>query len=155
VREIKFRGKAMEDFETSHETIQKGEWVYGYYAWYNGSPNIITRLCAEGGGVCSGLVDCIIRVDINTVGQLIGSLDKNEKEIYDRDILKYDRFLCWSREKGEQRKEYIGVVKYASAGFWCPPIKKGTGMLSLDFEKSVVIGNVDDNENLLEGESNG
>jgi len=32
MRQIKFRGRASEEFNTSDTTVEKGDWVYGYFS---------------------------------------------------------------------------------------------------------------------------
>jgi len=68
----KFRGKCIEQYETSHETIEIGDWVYGYYYFDKGFNNgvIVTELSAESGGLGSGLVSCHIKVDKDSVEEI-------------------------------------------------------------------------------------
>ena len=79
MKEIKFRGKR----------IDNGKWVYGYY--------FITPLTNETGVGDSFLVGerkhqisnnngAVFEVDPKTVGEFIGVLGKDEKEIYNGDI---------------------------------------------------------------------
>jgi hypothetical protein len=84
MREIKFRAKAIESYETDIDGIEKGDWVYGYYYFCRErmSGIIVTTLQKECGGIGSGLVQVEIRVDPKTVGQYIGTEDKNGKEIW-------------------------------------------------------------------------
>lgn len=53
--------------------------------------------------------DEVFVVEVNSVGQFTGLLDKNGKEIYEEDIVKI-------KEIGGYEMEYIGVVKYYNKG---------------------------------------
>lgn len=127
MREIKFRGKRVDD----------GEWVYGDY--YDES-----HLHSE-------TVIIIIpkdktlghKVDPSTVGQYTGLKDKNGKEIYDGDVMKECDFLY--------------LVEWRNITIWLKPLDKwsvehearpiamnmGSGILR------EVIGNKWDNPELL------
>lgn len=131
-RQIKFRAKAIND------DFFKGVWIDGYYAKI----------------LCNGkLVDVItdgaheIPIQIDTLGQFTGLLDKNGKEIYEGDILsptiKNMLVEVWY---SEHTATFIGEI--------IKPENQMVDMLYL-FEPSTmdIVGNVYDNlEELLKGE---
>jgi hypothetical protein len=84
MREIKFRGKVVEDTHTNHECIEAGSWVYGYLSNYN---EIMVKMSAESGGVGSGIVIVPVEVDPKTVGQHAELKDKDGKDYYEGDIM--------------------------------------------------------------------
>ena len=92
-RQIEFRGKR----------IDNGKWVYGYYVKYGfvGKekhyivPSYASDLYA-------------IEVDPSTIGQSTGLVDKNEKRIYEFDIVE-----AWSQ--GSKAK---GVIEQRIDGHW-------------------------------------
>jgi uncharacterized phage protein (TIGR01671 family) len=77
MREIKFRGKRLDD----------GEWVYGDYHRRAGGVHCIIAMEPDEQGK---VVYIVHQVNPATVGQFTGLLDKNGKEIYDGDIIRSD-----------------------------------------------------------------
>ena len=129
MREIRFRGKCIEDCEL------KGQWLYGHYL----------KSASHFIAVDQGLVDGhfkLYQVDPETVGQYTGLKDRNGREIYEGDILRdeFDRIFRVYWVDGEARfairqkkrkTEYFMVISHIHP---------------------VVIGNIYENPELLKGD---
>ena len=123
MREIKFRGKHLD------------KWLYGsLHMNESGQPAIATPSAFH--------FRC---VDPDTVGQYTGLLDRNDKEIYEGDIIEVNRGCC---ERDGIHFDFIfhAVVFWDKSGF----MYKGPGIFSGSFNNVKVIGNVHDNPSLLE-----
>lgn len=132
MREIKFRGKRKDT----------GAWVYG-------DLQHVQKICTteeteKSGKRCMSVVRIAnYDVDEETVGQFIGTTDKNENEIYEGDIIKTDDGLDIS---GYYEVSYdIGVTGFVCVG------KDVHCYLSIieEFSYIVVVGNIHDNQELL------
>ena len=155
MRDILFKAKRMDD----------GEWVEGYYCEGTCNSNcgislIITELNVKTPyrSVLPSATDIedirdfdIYEVDEETICQYTGIKDKNGKEIYEGDIVKFDEY-----EYEKLVQSIISEIK------WCEELcslslvvseRQGTrGTLShlFDYNKEVeVIGNIFDNPKLL------
>ena len=124
MREIKFRGK----------DIKNNKWRYGDFIRYSEVKSTIIE----------NLLDTKewYDVDSKTLGQYTGLKDKNEKEIYEGDIVKT---VC----KGEKD---IGKVIYEYNGFTIDVMNMNRyyGRVHLLESFVEVIGNIHDNPELLE-----
>ncbi len=128
-REIKFRG-----FNPKNQ-----KWLYGYYL-VNRGLHFITP--DEFVNPFDTWEDYLINPD--TVGQFTGLYDKNGKEIYEGDLVKY---------KYAYDIELVGVIKYKDAKFVIMDPEDSCYCLS-DFKKDKIeiIDNIHDNPELLKDE---
>lgn len=133
-RIIKFRGRT--------GTVEGDKWVYGYlykiksffsedYQYFIKNEHLQETIADE-----------------TTIGQFTGLYDKNGKEIYDGDIVKFN---LKSDSKGQP--DIIGYIEYQIT-FCAYRIMSFKGSFALDYNiKNIeVIGNIYDNKNLLEEE---
>lgn len=150
MREIEFRGKSNHNCEYSLGSIEKNDWVYGYYYYCRTRQCgiIVTILEGESGGVGSGLVQVEIEVDYKTVGQYIGRKDKNDKKIYAGDIVQ-----CEISFKGGSLPHMGEIVYMDEFGAFATKNQAGETLLHNHLLNTFeVIGNSDDNPELLREE---
>ena len=133
-REIKFRG--VNNF---------GEWIYGSLVM---TENIRPAIYFEAGNGTVKEVDWQY-VKEESIGQFTGLFDKNGKEIYDGDIVKWGHAREWSRENPIRIAEVkinpdiqfhsqVGVFKFGNFAY--------ADSIDKDLE---VIGNIFENIELL------
>ena len=125
MRTIKFRG----------QKTTNGVWVYGSLVYSN---EIQTAIYFQTG---SGLVNSMEWVYVNpeTVGQFTGLYDKNEKEIYEGDIL---------RVQGLGEKIEVRFVRGSFAFLWNGDLDDEAAINAPTQKWAEVIGNIHDNPKL-------
>lgn len=142
-REIKFRGKVS----------KTKQWVYGDLLHVSNGC-IITTNSELGETLPDGDIGLAYSLDEfavvipETVGQFTGLLDKNEKEIYEGDIIKTKRYGVVHGQSNTQGADLFRVV-YENAQFYID--NKLRHFYLQDSRCNEVIGNVFDNPELLEG----
>ena len=126
MRTIKFRG----------QKTTNGVWVYGSLVYSN---EIQTAIYFQTG---SGLVNSMEWVYVNpeTVGQFTGLYDKNEKEIYEGDIL---------RVQGLGEKIEVRFVRGVFAFLWNGDLDDEAPINAPTQEWAEVVGNIHDNPKLI------
>lgn len=138
-REIKFRGRS-----------EYGAFVYGDLIQYeNGDVAIFEKKLIKYG--CEATEICKrTKVNAKTVGQFTGLCDKNNKEIYEGDIL-----MCIGQREDNKGRKYFRKVLFKNGSF-CMSVPEYNVASSLyghvvngklNWE---VIGNIYDNKELLE-----
>lgn len=126
MREILFRGKRKDN----------GAWVEGYY--------IETLRYNNLHWIWNGKEH--IEIDPETVGQYTGLKDKNDKRIFEGDIVRIE-------ERGRVAEGGIIVFRNSCPGGWIVTDKTEEASCSLAWRSCVeVIGNIHDNPELLEVE---
>lgn len=136
-RIIKFRGKRRDN----------GEWVYGLLDYDSGG----TCGCIRGWmGESGGEEYCTVEVISDTVGQFTGLLDKNNKEIYEGDIIRkqeYDWVVSFGHDRDQRG---LGWVAYAIQTKRRQGDRYNTFFLDKSILSGEIIGNIYEDKNLLE-----
>lgn len=134
MRTIKFRGKRKDTCE----------WVFGDFE-YNHSKNIARIHTYDE----DGNYERQHEVNPETVGQFTGLFDKNGREIYEGDIVK---FYVLDDTVGEVWKEYTSEVSFCNGCFctYSTPLINGKWK-GYDMVNVEIIGNIYDSPELLKG----
>ena len=138
MRTIKFRGKT-----------KQGEWVTGYYVGKS-SLNEVAILPPQNVNYDIGYIndsECYYCI-ADTIGQFTGLYDKNGKEIYEGDILRFGNLPSRVCEvKWNERITAFCIRFYFECNLGVRPL--GEWVIC---ERSVaIIGNIHDNPELLKG----
>lgn len=147
MREILFKGKSLGN-----------EWAYGVPMKYDGKCFMVEDLSIDETEDFTAAFT--IEVDCETVGQYTGLKDRNGKKIFEGDILLIDNVLF----KCDTDYAYYGIVIWDDCNFcikaWKNPKSKvrgimRRGVIEMRFNSSEteIIGNIYDNSELLEGET--
>lgn len=133
MREIKFRGRS----------VHTDDWCYGSFVNNPDEPTICGfDIWADGDSDWREE-----KVEPHTVGQFTGLRDKNGKEIYEGDFVRYHM-----HERGIHESEYqTGIVEFGGGCFYAD-IECSTLYFCGDSEDYEVIGNKWDNPELLKGD---
>ena len=139
-RVVKFRGKC------SPQSKYKGEWVTGSLVVPDQIEDNEVLIVVAHSDSCKSTY----HVDKDTIGQFTGLYDANEKEIYERDIIRFHF----------NGSEYILCVIFNNeVGAWCVAYKgseyvgiRPLGELLCEYSGMEVIGNIHDNPELFKEE---
>lgn len=154
MREIEFRGKS----------LVTNNWVYGNYIidkWGDSNNEIIYGILQDRTAP-DYLKNWIpVRVNPNTVGQYTGLKDKNDKKVFEGDVIRmhyfFNNYDPISLGAFEDEAEIIGVVKCELLdGFYVETVDDHSicylQWVEEPTEELEVLGNIYDNPELLEVE---
>ena len=129
-RDIVFRGRRTDN----------GEWITGNLLCFDNGETRIATSCIDN-DVLNLFNVCAYEVDPETVGQYIGEEDKNDKPIFEGDIIKGKVHM-----HGGYRVR-AGVIKYYFNAF---KMKVGNEYKEITYSSDYkIIGNIYDNPELL------
>jgi uncharacterized phage protein (TIGR01671 family) len=125
MREHLYRGKHKET----------GEWVFGFIMMPVNRPHI--EYCIQAIVPDENSMRCFCEVIPETIGEFIGLLDRNGMKIFEGDIVKTDYF------------DTPAAVCFIRSAF----VTSGMFLSETHDETMIIIGNIHDNPELLQGET--
>lgn len=144
-RKTIFRGKRKDN----------GEWVYGFYLELRACDGIFHLIVDEDGEY--------YKINPKTRGEFTGLYDKNDKKIFEGDIVEFqfDNDGCPFPDKNTKKRTGKVYFEKFRASFAIAMGRNGSSVLNNNLFRYVqngnrvsVIGNIHDNPGLLEGEEN-
>lgn len=139
---------------------KNNEWLYGYLFEYSGLSYIFNQ---KGIGTLIADLkenDLLYQVQKNTIGQYVGCKDKNNKDIYEGDVVRdsegnIDVIVYY--EMGYDYRKQPGIGFGLSSDYINIDNKKSDGFLDFNwgsstFDELEVVGNIYDNPELFEKE---
>lgn len=142
MKRIEFRGKAK---------ISK-LWIYGSLVIRDSRAFIVFK-----GTVISGisLMNGLIEVIPESIGQLIGRCDKNKKEIYAGDIVEWENYFCekivgWIRYTESRAGFYVVLIKGDYQPFY--DYEGGKEKVRFAWSDLKIVGNKTENPEMMEYE---
>jgi uncharacterized phage protein (TIGR01671 family) len=90
-------------------------------------------------------------VDVNSVCEFTGLLDKNDKESFEKDSCKYEYWIQTSQNPDDLGKTYkgLGVIEFINGAFFIVPKNENHIPLFYDELTFEIIGNIYQNPELL------
>jgi uncharacterized phage protein (TIGR01671 family) len=132
MREIKFRGKR----------VDNGEWVYGYLCYMDNEPVIIEG-CLKWVDGSELYCNAFYFVIPETIGQYTGLKDKNGKEIYEGDVVLYNRNI------DDETDKFIFEVVWAKDQYGLRETKHKYYLWDNHWDMTEAVGNIYENPELL------
>ena len=128
--------------------IDNNKWVDGYYVFDKQHLIVKDLQC-----VVRGLTEFLHVYPVvgETIGRAVGQKDKNGKEVFESDIIKYFGDQKFVVKYGPYNK-HVGLGYYHGIGFYLEKVGNAEFQIPFDAEMCgayEVIGNVHDNEELL------